>query len=204
MSGLLIKDFYTLVKQLRLVLIFLLVMVVIPGINQSAFAMIYFAMLPITALAYDERSKWDSLAATMPYATKDIVRSKYVLGYIGMGAVSALSLLAHYVIRQFQHGTFSSEEALAILLIACVALILLAVNLPIIFWLGVEKGRLIFMIIIATTVFSMMMVGDQVKRILEANWMNPGLLLLLSVSITILVNLISIAISNVVYAKKFN
>ena len=204
MSGLLIKDFYTLVKQLRFVLIFLLVMVVIPGINQSAFAMIYFAMLPITALAYDERSKWDSLAATMPYATKDIVRSKYVLGYIGMGAVSALSLLAHYVIRRFQHGTFSSEEALAILLIACVALILLAVNLPIIFWMGVEKGRLIFMIIIATTVFSMMMVGDQVKRILEANRMNPGLLLLLSVSITILVNLISIAISNVAYAKKYN
>ncbi len=202
MKGLLIKDFYTIVKQLRLVLIFLVIMVAIPGINQSAFAMIYFAMMPITVMAYDERCKWDSLAATMPYSAKSIVLSKYLLGYIGMGAVSLLSLAAHYVIKRIQHGTLTMEEMLAVPLIACVALTLLAVNLPFIFWMGVEKGRIIFMILIATTVFSMMMVGDQVKQVLAANTMSPALLLGLAAAITLLVNLISIAISNAVYVRK--
>ena len=58
------------------------------------------------------------------------------------------------------------------------------------------------MILLIGVMLAMMMVGDQVKRILEANLMNPGLLLLLSVLITILVNLISIAISNAVYTRK--
>ena len=202
MSGLLIKDFYTIVKQLRLVLIFLVIMVAIPGINQSAFAMIYFAMMPITVMAYDERCKWDSLAATMPYSSRNIVLSKYLLGYIGMGAVSLLSLAAHFVIKRIQHGTLTMEEMLAVPLIACVALTLLAINLPFIFWMGVEKGRIIFMLLIATTVFSMMMVGDQVKQVLAANTMSPSLLLGLAVAITLLVNLISIAISNAVYVRK--
>ena len=202
MSGLLIKDFYTIVKQLKLVLIFLVIMVAIPGINQSAFAMIYFAMMPITVMAFDERSKWDSLAATMPYATKDIVLSKYLLGYIGMGAVSMISLAAHEISKLLQHSTLTEEEAIAILLIACVALILLAINLPFIFWLGVEKGRIVFMIIVAATVFSMMVVGDQVKKILASSTMNPALLLGLAVFVTILVNLISISISNAIYLKK--
>ena len=202
MKGLLIKDYYTLVKQLRLVFLFLLIMIAIPGINQTAFAMIYFAMMPITAMAYDERCKWNSLAAVMPYATRDIVLSKYLLGYIGMGAISIFSLVVHYLIKIFQHGTFAMEEALSILLFACIGVILLAINLPFIFQMGVEKGRLIFMVIIAATVFIMMMAGDKIKLLLASNFMNPVLLSILAVIIAALVNLISIAISNALYKRK--
>lgn len=202
MKGLLLKDFYTLVKQLRIVLLFLVVMAVIPGINQSAFAMIYFAMMPITAVAFDERSKWDSLAAMMPYKTSDIVLSKYLIGYIGMGAACILSIGIQSIVKQFQHIPFASEDALVTLLVACVGLILLAVNLPFIFKMGVEKGRLIFIVIIAATVFAMMMAGDKIKAMLSSNFMDPALLSVLAVITAVVTNVISVTVSNSIYKKK--
>lgn len=202
MKGLLIKDFFTLVKQLKFVLLFLIIMVVIPGINQSAFAMIYFAMMPITAMAYDERCKWDSLAAIMPYTAKDLVLSKYLLGYIGMGAASILSLGANWIIKLFQHNTLTMADALAILLIACTGMILLAVNLPFIFRFGVEKGRIVFMVIIATSVFALMMAGDKIKFLLSSNLISPALLAGVGVGVAVLTNTISIAMSNNFYQKK--
>jgi len=202
MKGLLIKDFYTLVKQLKFVLLFLIIMMVIPGINQSAFAMIYFAMMPITAMAYDERCKWDSLAAMMPYTAKDLVLSKYLLGYIGMGAACMLSLGANWIIKLFQHSSLTMEDALAILLIACAGMILLAVNLPFIFRFGVEKGRIVFMVIIATSVFALMMAGDKIKLLLASDLISPALLAGLGVGAAVLSNMISIAISNAVYKRK--
>lgn len=202
MKGLLLKDFYTLVKQLKLVLLFLVIMTVIPGINQSAFAMIYFAMMPITAMAYDERCKWDSLAAMMPYTAKDLVLSKYLLGYFGMGAACVLSIGANAIIKLFQHSAMTMEDALTILLIACVGVILLAVNLPFIFGFGVEKGRIIFMVIIAASVFAMMMAGDKIKALLASSLINPVLLAGIGMGTALLTNMISIAISNAVYKKK--
>ena len=39
-------------------------------------------MLVITSLAYDERSRWDRYALTMPVSRKEMVLSKYLLGLI--------------------------------------------------------------------------------------------------------------------------
>lgn len=202
MKGLLLKDFYTLVKQLKIVLLFLVIMTVVPGINQSSFAMIYFAMMPITAMAYDERCKWDSLAAMMPYSAKDLMLSKYLLGYIGMGAACVLSIGANFIIKLFQHSSMTMEDALTILLIVCVGVILLAVNLPFIFRFGVEKGRIIFMVIIAVSVFAMMMAGDKIKYLLSSSLISPAWLATIGLTTAILTNLISIAVSNRIYQKK--
>ncbi|MEG2037837.1 MAG: ABC-2 transporter permease, partial [Ruthenibacterium sp.] len=61
MKGLLLKDFYVLWKQARVLLLLMLAFTVLPGM--SAFVILYAAMLPYTALAYDEQAKWDTLAA---------------------------------------------------------------------------------------------------------------------------------------------
>lgn len=80
MKGLLLKDWYTLIKQMKIMLVLMLVFACVPGYSMAAFAVVYAAMLPVTALAYDERSKWDELAAMLPYSVKEIVGGKYVLG----------------------------------------------------------------------------------------------------------------------------
>ena len=79
MKALLKKDIFCVLKSMKVFLLVIVLFAAIPGFSASRFAIIYAAMLPLTALAYDERSKWDVLAATMPYSPLQIVLSKYVL-----------------------------------------------------------------------------------------------------------------------------
>ena len=59
MKGLLIKDWKTLLKQMKVMLVIVVVFTCIPGTYMAAFALFYAAMLPLTALAYDETmSDW--------------------------------------------------------------------------------------------------------------------------------------------------
>ncbi len=144
MKGLLIKDWKTLLKQMRVMLAIVVVLACIPGTNMAAFALFYAAMLPITALAYDERAKWDELAAMMPYTAKAIVGSKYVLGLTLVLPVLALSMLSRLLV----HSTpIASEDTVALLITACLSLILMAIDLPFMFHFGVEKGRLIYIVL---------------------------------------------------------
>ena len=57
MKGLLLKDFYTLLKQLKLYLVFIVILSVIPSMNMTSIGIVYAAMLPIAVIAFDERSK---------------------------------------------------------------------------------------------------------------------------------------------------
>lgn len=148
MKGLLIKDWKTLVKQTKVMLAITALLACVPSTYMSAFALFYAAMLPVTALAYDERAKWDELAAMMPYTAKAIVGSKYVLGLMLVLPVLALSILSRLLV----HSTpIVSEDTMSLLITACLSLILMAINLPFMFRFGVEKGRLIY--IVLTCVF---------------------------------------------------
>ncbi len=148
MKGLLIKDWKTLLKQMKVMLVIVVVFACIPGTYMAAFALFYAAMLPITALAYDERAKWDELAATMPYTAKAIVGSKYVLGLTLVLPVLALSMLSRLIVHS---APIVSEETMSLLITACLSLILMAIDLPFMFHFGVEKGRMIY--ILLTCVF---------------------------------------------------
>ena len=148
MKGLLIKDWKTLVKQTKVMLAITALLACVPSTYMSAFALFYAAMLPITALAYDERAKWDELAAMMPYTARSIVGSKYVLGLTLVLPVLVQSMLSRLIV----HSTpIVSEDTMALLITACLSLILMAIDLPFMFHFGVEKGRLIY--IVLTCVF---------------------------------------------------
>lgn len=84
MSALLLKDYYVIFRQMKIFLLLILVFSCIPGTFYSTFAVVYASMLPYTALAYDERSRWDQMAAMMPYSARDVVLSKYLFGWIAV------------------------------------------------------------------------------------------------------------------------
>ncbi|MEG0372022.1 MAG: ABC-2 transporter permease [Clostridium sp.] len=84
MSGLLIKDILVITKQLKIFLIIIPVMAITGGGSMDMLAILMSSVLPMTAIAYDERSKWNQIAVMMPYSRKDMVISKYLLGYICM------------------------------------------------------------------------------------------------------------------------
>ena len=145
MKALIIKDTYVIWRQMKYFLILILIFSALPSGFNNAFAVIYTSMLPYTALAYDERSKWDQLAAMMPYSTRDMVLGKYVFGWLCIGAAGVLSGLLQAIIslvidRAFLPGTL----AMSVLGALCI----LAISLPLMFRLGVERGRLGMFLII--------------------------------------------------------
>lgn len=202
MKGLLIKDYYTLLKQMKLYLLCIVVLSFFQSMSLSGLAVVYAAMLPITALAYDERSKWDNLAATMPYSSADLVLSKYLLGYLSVAISCVLIFAVEFVTSQYKQIPFTAEQEITILLVGCVGAALLAINLPFMFWLGVEKGRVVYFLLIAATVFLGMMAGEQIKQaISQVNFSMAGLSTA-GLAAALLLNLVSVWISINVYRRK--
>lgn len=147
MKALLKKDFYVLLRQMRTYLVFIALFAIMPGMNMSIFAVVYCGMLPYTAMAYDERSKWNDLAAMMPYTAGDLVLSKYVLGWAAIAATTALSLVGHLLLGGFLPETYGEMTLGSLLPTFCMGLLMMAVTLPPMFRFGVEKGRMFFMIL---------------------------------------------------------
>ena len=145
MKALILKDTYVIWRQMKYFLVLILIFSALPSGFNNAFAVIYAAMLPYTALAYDERSKWDQLAAMMPYSTRDVVLGKYVFGWLCIGGAAVLSGLLQSVLSLVIGRTFLPGTLVMSVL---GALCILAISLPLMFRLGVEKGRLGMFLII--------------------------------------------------------
>lgn len=150
MKGLILKDILNLKRQYKVILVMLVFYVGLSAIssNNSVYGAIisfFMVMLTITSISYDERSKWDTYALTMPVTRNDIVLGKYVLGII----LSGLALLINFVCRTLS-GLSLKETLGTVFLLFGISILFLCVILPFIFKYGTEKGRLIMMIVLFT------------------------------------------------------
>ncbi|MCS1391441.1 ABC-2 transporter permease [Lysinibacillus boronitolerans] len=148
MVGLILKDLMTIQRQMKaqaFVLVFLLVMAIFMQQSAMLLAIIVFIVTiqAITALSYDEQSKWDKYANTLPISKADIVFSKYILSVMLMiiGLVMALPII--FFINFFTNNEITSEFFLTFNLIVTLALCSLAVLLPIYIKFGSIKGRIV-------------------------------------------------------------
>lgn len=200
MKGLLLKDRKTLLKQMKVMLAIMALFACVPGTYMSAFALFYAAMMPITALAYDERAKWDELAAMMPYTAKAIVGSKYALGLTLVLPVLALSVLSRLIV----HSTpIVSEDTMALLITACLSLILMAINLPFMFRFGVEKGRLIYILLTCAFVVAGVSFADKLTDMINGiGTAMVTIVPLLLLAVTAIALFVSCCISVHVYRAK--
>ena len=142
MNALLLKDFYTLKKQLGLLALVLLVWGAVPNRFLNVFAAVYGAMLPYTAMAYDEQSHWDRLCAMLPYRARDVVLSKYVLGWLAL-LVSAAATVLIRALCALVPVLGEPLQPAALLFSLCLGCVILAVSLPLMFRFGSVKGRLV-------------------------------------------------------------
>nr|WP_238542789.1 ABC-2 transporter permease [Lysinibacillus boronitolerans] len=131
MVGLILKDLMTIQRQMKaqaFVLVFLLVMAIFMQQSSMLLAIIVFIVTiqAITALSYDEQSKWDKYANTLPISKADIVFSKYILSVMLMiiGLVMALPII--FFINFFTNNEITSEFFLTFNLIVTLALCSLA------------------------------------------------------------------------------
>lgn len=141
MKGLLVKDILNL-KQVGRVWLLIAALWIALGIAERSSAYIggmlimLVIMLPFSSMAYDEASKWDRYALTMPISRRDIVLSKYILMLICAVISAALTLLCGLLLGDAPDDAFRMTG-----LLLSAALLLSAISLPLLFLLGVQKAR---------------------------------------------------------------
>lgn len=78
--GLLLKDIFELWAQCRVQLVLTGVCLLLPLF--TSVGMMLLAMMPIYALGYDERCRWERYALAMPVRKSDLFWSRFLLGVI--------------------------------------------------------------------------------------------------------------------------
>ena len=138
MKALLLKDTCVIWKQMKYFLFLIVIFSAIPSAFNNIFAIVYAAMLPYTAMAYDERSKWDQLAAMMPYSARDLVLSKYVFGWLCIAGATVISVPIQCAVSLL--GVNGGFSLTTVLLSVCCGLGIMSISLPLLFRFGVEKA----------------------------------------------------------------
>lgn len=156
MKGLLLKDFYMVWKHFKLFFLMMLFFVAVSFFgNDNAFFAAFPTMMtgtiPITLLAYDERSGWTKYCGALPYSTAQIVSEKYLIGLILQTAAMAAGVIILFVRGFFlTYSTYEIQETITMIGgVFITSLILPTVCLPFSLKYGTEKGRMIFYLIIA-------------------------------------------------------
>ena len=145
MKALLLKDFYVLRKQMWVYAIIVLAWGVVPQAWLNLLAVVYGSIIPYSAMAYDQRSRWDKFTRMLPYSDQAAVMSRYVLGWIFILASAAIVMLSQGILSQLSiPSAFFSALPLRILFVAlCIGCLLLALNIPLMLRFGAEKARLV-------------------------------------------------------------
>ena len=149
MKALLLKDWYVLRKQAWAYLIIVLVWGGIPSEVLNLLAVVYGAMIPYTAMAYDQRSHWDRFARMLPYSDRTVVLSRYALGWVSLLIGTAAVTLCQGIVSCLPVRTEAAAGLSPALIYTalCVGTILLSINVPLTLRFGSEKARMVSVLI---------------------------------------------------------
>jgi ABC-2 type transport system permease protein len=201
MTGLIIKDLLNLKKQGKIYLLLVVFYFAMGLVNENTsmfttMMTMVAVLIPLTAMAYDERSKWDRYALTMPISRKNMVMSRYLLGLIFLIVAFVLSMLVNMVISNMK----TAENTLVVLGGFSTGLMLMSVIFPLLFKFGVEKGRIFMMIVIFIPVAALMMISKLGISMPDEEIIKS--VIYLSPIIGAVIFLISIYVSLWIYKKK--
>lgn len=193
MRGILYKDLVTVRKS---IFIYVLLVILLAGFGdgfQVTLGMVYSIMLPVSLLGYDERAHFERLLAAMPPSPLVRVLDKYIFAYASI----AFALLVVLV-----RGLLFSALTVApwMIAISCaMALMSTAVALPLVFHLGTERGRGVYLLTIGVQMALCFVIRDAAGALGE-----NGLLMgsMASVAVALMANGVSIVLSKRLYARR--
>ena len=167
MRGLLLMDFKFLKRQTKfLIIVGLLVFVFLFNKDMSSFGVAYATMLfgifAVNSIYYDEANNGNVFLFTLPFSRKEYVFSKYLFGMIMGGGAWILSNLIGIGYLSMANTGINIAEWFAINVVYLILLlVMLSFMFPIQFKFGMEKSRLV-MIILFVLVFMLMnlLTGD--------------------------------------------
>ena len=206
MKGLLRKDIYMAAKYCRavfgMVAVFLLLMIFVDGsLLFLTYPVLLSRMLPVALLSLDTHFKWEQYSGTLPYTRAQLVSAKYLMGLIFGGGV-LLVCLAVLALRQILGDGFDLNAFLgAGLLCFVLGMAAPVFLLPLAFKFGPEKGRLLFIVLIASLCGAGAALG-QADFLSGLAIGNRTLVALVTVGVTLVLYLLSWRLSIYFYQKK--
>lgn len=154
MKGLLLKDWYMLVKEVKYYVPFTVIYAMLAAFTGMPimFVMINVmlgSMIVKSLMAREEQNKWDSMAVNLPVTAREMVMEKYLIGLLGTFATNAASFLVLLAVRfAFQRNTELPLFPFFMIYMGF-GVIYLAGELPVLFKFGTANGRIVFMAVVA-------------------------------------------------------
>ena len=164
MKGLILKDLMNLRRYSRtiwaIIALYAVMMVTMDNVNfLGGMIILLFTMMSVTSFSYDSLAKWERYAVTLPLSRAQIVRSKYVLSLILALMGALISLIAAVVFSFFKPGNLL-ESVLSAYVLFIIALFFMAVLLPLIYKFGVEKSRIMIILVAAAPTAAVVALGQ--------------------------------------------
>ena len=153
MKGLILKDLLNLRKNLKTIIImclfYTLLFSTLNPTSLSGMITILFAMQILTTFSYDDYSKWNMYALSLPITKKQLVLSKYILGisFIIFGGVFSFILTS--LLSLFKGSFILGDLVASIIGSTGIMILMILILLPLIFKYGVERSRIMLLAIFA-------------------------------------------------------
>lgn len=153
MKALILKDFYVLRRQFWLYALVIIVFQTIGNLASGFITVLYASLLPATAFAYDDQSKWDTMELMLPYSVRQIVLSRYCVGWAGAFGAVALGGLTQRLLSIApwiqSAGGWEFGSIRVVMAELAFALILLAITMPVYFRYDAQKSRIVRTLMLA-------------------------------------------------------
>lgn len=150
MKGLLLKDIYNLKRLGKQYAVMCAAMLVWSGCmkNYSMFSMMTIlsgVMSVLSSFSFDETAHFEKYALTLPITKKNLVQAKYVLLLLLLAAGFLVGMLGSILLSLIlERRIFELPEQIAgAASVACIFLLAFSLMIPIVFKMGVEKGRML-------------------------------------------------------------
>ena len=153
MKGLILKELLNLRKNLKTIIIMCLFYTLLFSTLNPTFLSgiitILFAMQILTTFSYDDYSKWNMYALSLPITKKQLVLSKYILGisFIIFGGVFSFILTS--LLSLFKGSFILGDLVASIIGSTGIMILMILILLPLIFKYGVERSRIMLLAIFA-------------------------------------------------------
>lgn len=156
MKGLLLKDWYQVKTNMRMMYLTVLAVLAIWILSTSGdsgfavdYSAVFLGILPVNLLTYDQSVGWVEYGRTLPVSKKTLVAEKYLIGLFCAAAAVVIGGLFVTVIP-LRTGTAPDKDVLSLLAgSVCAILLINGISLPLLYRFGAEKARMIYVLTFA-------------------------------------------------------
>lgn len=154
MKGLLLKDWYMFVKEVKFYVPFTVIYALVAAFTGMPMMFVIInvmlgSMIVKSLMAREEQNKWDSMAVNLPVTVTELVTEKYLIGMIGTLAPNIVSFLMMLFTQIVLQRNTDIPLVPFFLIHVGFGAVYLAGELPVLFRFGTTNGRMVFLAVIA-------------------------------------------------------